>query len=522
MTPCSTAFTQSDIVSCSFSANSIEHPVIADGQIGQYYLLMTTNYSNQAGFITITMDPTSQGAIDCSGLRLNAFLDTNNNGNQDTGESNFPLGQFHYVVNSGSAHNVTSPTGLYTIYDINPANTYNASYTIDSSYTSMYALSTSAYSNLHVVTGAGVTTYNFPVTSLQNYDDLAITIIPMTSPRAGFIYKNKIVYANLGSQTMTGGTVNFTADAGTTITSVSQSGTTTTSNGFSYNFTNLMPFEIRTITVTMSVPPIPAVTIGQSLTNTASIYPTVDDIVLSNNTNSSTQTIIASYDPNDKTESHGDRILYSSFTSNDYLFYTIRFENTGTASAVNVHVEDVLDSKLDETSIKMVSASHNYILDRVGSNLTWKFNNIQLPVSVADTEIGKGYVTFKVKMKPGFSIDDIVQNTASIYFDNNPAIITNTFTTQFYSLLNNSDFNTLDFLLYPNPTSHFVQISLPNSAEMINNVTFYDVLGKSIKTITSISESQLSIDVSEMQKGVYFVEIQTENKTKMIKKLIIK
>ena len=522
VTPCSTAFTQSDIVSCSFSGNSIEHPVIANAQVGQYYLLMTTNYSNQAGFITITMDPTSQGAIDCSGLRLNAFLDTNNNGSQDTGESNFPLGQFHYDVNSGSAHNVTSPTGLYTIYDINPANTYNASYTIDSSYTSMYALSTSAYSNLHVVTGAGVTTYNFPVTSLQNYDDLAITIIPMTSPRAGFIYKNKIVYANLGSQTMTGGTVNFTADAGTTITSVSQSGTTTTSNGFSYNFTNLMPFEIRTITVTMSVPPIPAVTIGQSLTNTASIYPTVDDIVLSNNTNSSTQTIIASYDPNDKTESHGDRILYSSFTSNDYLFYTIRFENTGTASAVNVHVEDVLDSKLDETSIKMVSASHNYILDRVGSNLTWKFNNIQLPVSVADTEIGKGYVTFKVKMKPGFSIDDIVQNTASIYFDNNPAIITNTFTTQFYSLLNNSDFNTLDFLLYPNPTSHFVQISLPNSAEMINNVTFYDVLGKSIKTVNSISESQLSIDISEMQKGVYFVEIQTENKTKMIKKLIIK
>ncbi len=522
VTPCSTSFTQNDIMSCSYSVAGVEHPYITNGQVGQYYLLMTTNFSNQAGFIRITMDSTSQGAIDCSGMRLNAFLDSNSNGSQDAGESNFPLGQFHYDVNSGSVHNITSPTGVYNIYDINATNTYNVSYTLDPAYTSMYALTTSSYSNLHIVTGAGMTTYNFPVTSLQSYDDLAVTVVPMTAPRAGFIYKNKIVYTNLGSQTMAGGTVNFTANAGTTITAISQSGTTSTANGFSYNFTNLLPFEIRTITVTMAVPSIPTVTLGQLLTNSASINPTDGDIVLSNNTSSSTQAIIGSYDPNDKTESHGDKILYSSFTSNDYLFYTIRFENTGTSSAVNVSVDDALDAKLDETSIKMVSASHGYILDRVGSNLTWKFTNIQLPVSVADTEIGKGYVTFKVKMKPGFSAGDSVPNTASIYFDNNPAIITNTFTTQFVSLLSTANFNAVDFLLYPNPASHSVQISLPSATEMIDNVIVYDVLGKSIKSINTVSSNQLSIDVSELQKGVYFVEIQTENNIKMIKKLIVK
>lgn len=522
VTPCSTPFTQTDIVSCSFSGNAIEHPVIPNGQVGQYYLLMTTNYSNQAGFISITMDPTSQGAIDCSGMRLNAFLDSNNNGSQEMGESNFPLGQFHYDVNSGLVHNVTSPIGIYNIYDINATNSYNASYTLDPAYTAMYALTTSSYSNLHIVSGAGMTTYNFPVTSLQNYDDLAVTVIPLTAPRAGFIYKNKIVYANLGSQTMAAGTVNFSANAGTSITAISQSGTVGDASGFSFNFTNLLPFEVRTITVTMMVPAIPIVAIGQLLTNSASINPTVGDIVLSNNTSASTQAIIASYDPNDKTESHGDKILYSSFTSNDYLFYTIRFENTGTASAVNVHVEDALDAKLDETSVKMVSASHGYTLDRVGSNLTWKFDNIQLPVSVADSEIGKGYVTFKVKMKPGFNVADIVPNTASIYFDSNPAIITNTFTTEFYSLLSASNFDALDFLLYPNPSNQFVQITIPNATEMIDTVTLYDVLGKSIKVINKIASNPLTLDVSEIQKGIYFVEIQTESNSKMIKKLVVK
>ena len=76
--------------------------------------------------------------------------------------------------------------------------------------------------------------------------------------------------------------------------------------------------------------------------------------------------IINAYDPNDKTEAHGPEILHSSFTSNDYLYYTIRFENTGNASAINVRVNDVLNSMLDENTIRVESTSHPYILDRVG------------------------------------------------------------------------------------------------------------------------------------------------------------
>jgi uncharacterized repeat protein (TIGR01451 family) len=270
------------------------------------------------------------------------------------------------------------------------------------------------------------------------------------------------------------------------------------------------------------VPPIPAVSIGQLLTNSTSINPTIGDVVLGNNTNSSTQVVIASYDPNDKVESHGPEILYSSFTSNDYLYYTIRFENTGTASAIDISVNDILDAKLDETSVKMISSSHGYTLDRVANNLTWKFDNIQLPVSVADTEIGKGFITFKIKMKPGFSSGDVVPNTASIYFDSNPAIITNTFNTQFVSLLANASFETSEFLLYPNPASQMVQITLPNTGDSLESITLYDVLGKVVRQVGSISANQSTIDVSQMEKGVYFVEILTENNIKQIKKLVVK
>jgi uncharacterized repeat protein (TIGR01451 family) len=283
-----------------------------------------------------------------------------------------------------------------------------------------------------------------------------------------------------------------------------------------------MPFEVRTITVSMQVPTIPTVSAGQYLTNSASILPLTGDVVTENNSNTLAQIIVNAYDPNDKMESRGEEILFSSFTSNDYLYYTIRFENTGTASAINVRINDVLDAQLDENSIRMVSTSHpNYIMDRVGNNINWKFGNIQLPVSIANTNIGKGYVMFKIKPKPGFAVGDVIPNTASIYFDFNPAIVTNTFTTEFTALLNVDELENGDFVFYPNPTSDVVTITLKNGSDTISSISVYDVLGKQIVNIKASSISE-TIDLSSVNPGIYFVEVATENNSKVIKKLIVK
>ena len=506
-------------VSCSFSANNIEYPVIPNAVIGQYYKIMVTNYSNLPGFVRISELSTTVGAINCSGLRLNAFLDSNINGTQDSGEQNFPLGQFTYEVNNnGNIHNIISPSGVYNIYDGNLTNSYDLSYTIDSNYASLYNISTPTYSNVNA--GEGMTVYNFPITIVQSYVDLAVNIVPVSAPRPGFSYQNKIVYTNNGNQTMSG-TVTFTNDALVTITGNTQSGTTPTANGFTYNFTNLLPFETRTMTVTMQVPTLPTVAIGNLLTNTASIAPLTDDVVAENNSSSVSQIILGSYDPNDKMESHGEKILVSSFTSNDYLYYTIRFENSGTASAVNVRVNDVLDSKLDETSIRMISASHSYVLDRLDNNLNWKFDNIQLPVSVANTNTGKGYVTFKVKPRAGYAAGDIIPNTSSIYFDFNPAIVTNTFNTEFVLQLGLNEFENGDFVFYPNPASDIVTISLKNNGS-IANIVVYDLLGKMIlsqKPVTS--ESSQTINLLAISKGVYLLEVTTDSNLKVVKKLLV-
>ena len=520
-TACGPAFLNpATTVSCSFSPNFIEYPVIPNAVIGQYYKIMVTNYSNQAGYIRISELSTTIGAISCSGLRLNAFLDSNSNGTQDSGEQNFPLGQFTYELNNnGNVHNIVSPSGVYNIYDGNLTNSYDLSYTIDSNYASLYNVTTPTYSNVNPVEGMAV--YNFPVTVVQPYNDLAVNIVPINAPRPGFTYQNKIVYTNNGNQTIASGTLTFNNDALVTVIGNTQTGTTPTATGFTYNFTNLLPFETRTMTVTMQVPTISTVMIGGLLTNTASIAPLTGDVVSENNSSSVTQIILGSYDPNDKMESHGEKILVSSFTSNDYLYYTIRFENSGTASAVNVRVNDVLDSKLDENSIRMVSSSHPYVLDRVDNNLNWRFDNIQLPVSDANTNTGKGYVTFMIKPRAGYAAGNIIPNTSSIYFDFNPAIVTNTFNTEFVTQLGLNEFENGDFAFYPNPVSDMVTISLKNNGS-ISNIVVYDVLGKMIisqKPTGSVATQ--TMDLSAISKGIYLLEVTTDSNMKVVKKLMV-
>lgn len=506
-----------NIVSCSFSASPTEYPYIQNAQAGQYYLMMVTNFSNQNGFITINNLSTSTGVINCTGISFNAFLDANNNGTKDSGEINFPLGKFTYEKNdNGVVHNVIAPTGMFSIYDNVPTNSYDVSYVVNPSYAAMYNVNPSQFLNL-TPTGAGMTTYYFPVTSVQNYNDIGVAVVPFNAPRPGFNYINRIVYTNLGNQTIASGTVTFTKPAAVSIVSTNPA-TTSTPTGFTYNFTNLLPFEVRIIDVIMAVPTIPTVNAGDYLVSQASIVPTTGDVVLENNSNTLTQLVVNAYDPNDKIESRGPQILYSSFTSNDYLYYTIRFENTGNASAINIRVNDMLNSKLDETTLTMINSSHAYELDRVGRELNWKFNNIQLPVSVANTTIGKGYITFKIKPKPGYAVGDIIPNAASIYFDYNPAIITNTFTTEFVAALSAASFENEEFAIYPNPTNGIFTIQ-SQSNDPISEVKLYDLLGNQI-LVKKPTLSSVELDLTSYADGVYIVEVTSSQAIKTIKKVI--
>jgi uncharacterized repeat protein (TIGR01451 family) len=267
----------------------------------------------------------------------------------------------------------------------------------------------------------------------------------------------------------------------------------------------------------MQVPTIPTVALGDFLTNYCSISISNNDINTLNNASSLTQTIVGSYDPNDKSESHGGQVFATSFSPDDYLTYTIRFENTGTANAINVKVDDLLDTKLDENTVRTLNASHPFVLKRINNALTWRFDGIDLPPSIENDDVtGHGYIVFQVKPKSGFAIGDVIPNTAEIFFDFNPAIVTNTCTTEFVPLLGVNAFASDSFEYYPNPTSDLITFNLKNTSTNIENIEVMDVLGKTLLTKTN-HYSTAAIDLSSLSKGMYLVKVKAAGQEKTVK-----
>lgn len=494
----STNFTSSHLLTpTNIGANLVTKHATAKG---------TYNNTN----ISVNKSHTTQLLLS-TGAKLQAFLDINNNGIKENTEPFFTNGNFNISLNTVQS-TITSSTGLYYVYQSNPAVLYNLSYSVTGEYSAQYT-SLAVFNNINIPANSGITTYNFPITSIP-FSDLKVTVIPNgLPPRPGFSYKNFVLITNSGNTTIEAGTLTFTNNNVVSIVSTTPA-TTATATGFTYNYPSMAPQTTIFIEVKMLVPTIPIVSLGQNLTNSANISVPINDVNVNNNSNALTQTIVGSYDPNDKNEARGSKVLFAGFTANDYLTYTIQFENTGTFMAENVRIEDVLDTKLDETSVRMVSASHNYNLIRENNKLTWRFDGIGLPPSVVNTNIGHGFITFQIKPKTGFVLNDVISNLANIYFDFNPAIVTNTFTTTFVETLSNDRFESNNFSVYPNPTLSVLYLSNKNQNAEINAIEIFDLLGKKL---LSQKQSTNTIDVSGLQNGIYLLTIKTNNTVESMK-----
>ncbi|MBP5983675.1 MAG: T9SS type A sorting domain-containing protein [Fluviicola sp.] len=452
------------------------------------------------------------------GIKLIAFGDTNGNGIKDIGETSLNAGDFNYTINLGTTHNVASTTGEVILFEGNPLNSYYLSFTVNPSLSFAYATSTT-YSGVTVPISSGIVNYYFPITLLP-FDDLSVALNPSRGPVPGFQYLNLVVLKNEGTSPMSGETLTYTCDPRLTISGFFPAGTTpttSTTSNFTYTIPSGSPIPAGGIVVFYVQLQVPILgttfpgyspfALGDLLTNTVTVTAPSGDARPLNNTTTLIQDVRGSYDPNDIHEAHGEKILFNTFSSSDYLTYTIRFENTGTGNAINIKVDNILDPKLDPSTIRMVGASADYALYRTGNNLSWTFYGIDLPPSVSSTSyVGKGYLTYQIKPTAGYAIGDIIPNTANIYFDFNPAIITNTFNTEFTSDLSLSQFDNSLISASPNPTSDNITIE---SMETIQQIEIYNVLGEKVGHKAATSNT-VELSLENLEKGSYLLKIVSE------------
>lgn len=349
---------------------------------------------------------------------------------------------------------------------------------------------------------------NFCITPVDSHKDLEITLLPVTVARPGFTADYKIIFKNKGNIAQSGNVNLSFKDSVLDLMNANPGVSSQNSNNLSWNFNNLKPFETREITLTFKVnSPIqtPTVLNGDILNYTATINSSEVDEKPIDNTFALNQTVVGSYDPNDKTCLEGDVVTPALI--GEYVHYMIRFENTGSYAAENIVVKDMIDlSKFDIATLTPTSASHSYstkISD--GNKVEFIFENINLPFDDASND---GYIAFKIKTLPTLTVGDSFTNEANIYFDYNMPILTNK-ATSIFKTLGTQDFEFSSYFnIYPVPANNKLNLVTKHEIK-IQSISVYDILGQLLIAVTD-AKSVSDIDVSKLRSGNYILKITTD------------
>jgi uncharacterized repeat protein (TIGR01451 family) len=437
---------------------------------GTYYTLQGSNKYDGGNNGCETTDP----------IIPNMKFSITNNGTQSG----------YFIANASGNYNIPVSAGTHTI---TPVLEYPSYFNITpTSSTVSFPATSSPYLQ------------NFCVTANGIKHDLEIITIPTSDARPGYDATYEIIYKNKGNQTENG-TITFNFDD-TILDLVSTTPVLNNqqTNILTWNYNNLLPFETRTIKITLNVnshQETPPVNTGDILNLSATINPVSGDELPTDNTSTLNQEVVSSYDPNDKTCVQGSIINPNQI--GEYLHYIIRFENTGNYQAENVVVKDIIDNtKYDINSLQVIKTSHQAITKITDNKVEFIFEDINLPFQ--DT-FNDGFVVFKIKTKPTLSIGTSVSNTASIYFDYNYPINTNTETSTFQTL-SNTPFLKNEIMIYPNPSTGIFTINFNEEIEAASILVF-NILGKVVYNQSLNPEIQNQIDLTHLANGYYMAHI---------------
>ena len=343
--------------------------------------------------------------------------DLNSNG-CDVSDPVLPGVSIKLVSGAGTFFTTTDSTGKYAFY----TNTGNHTITVQPA--NAYFNISPASSVINFATTNNTQTFDFCLAPNGSHPDVDVTIIPQGAARPGFYTNYQVLVKNKGASALSGN-VSFNYADDKMIYANSNPAAIQTPGQLNWSYTNLLPQTAAVFNSQFVIYPPPVNNINDTLTFTAQVTPIAGDETPADNNFTLRQGVRGSYDPNDKASSEADTISLSHI--GDYMHYVIRFQNTGTDTAFNVVIKDILSAKLDWNSFQLIKASHSCVVNQSnGNKLEFIFQNIQMPDSTTNEPASHGFVAFKIKTLGSLMVGDSIKNTASIYFDFNLPVITNT------------------------------------------------------------------------------------------------
>lgn len=454
----------------------------------------------------------------CGNLYLKTYIDLNGNCVKDAGDY-WPLGTSTFQVDSAGIPIDTINVGTGTLY-----NTYGGPGTI---YT--YHILSSPFSSLTTACPiSGVINDTIPLsitsgyylrqkylgfhcTTTSGFDlDLHTTFQPALTGDAG----NKAnIYVFNSSCTSVPATVKFEFSPKYSFGAISPASTSYTVTGSSVTFDAgaVSGNAIKHFIVKLN--PVIALTVGDTINTKFTVTPITGDTDPANNVVVRCDNVIGACDPNRKSVTpNGD------ISGGTELEYILEFENDGNDLAYNIHILDTLSNHLDIGTFKGGISTHKMDilqLNNGSSNiLKFDFPNIMLPDTTHHpVEQCRGMVTFSIKAKSPLTPGTTIANRVGIYFDTNPAVMTNTVYSMvpFPTSLQNSHLMQVE--LYPNPVNNKFTLKTDGNEY---KATLYNITGQTISTY-NIMKNETQISTDQLTPGIYYVVLKGATGSKAIK-----
>lgn len=431
-------------------------------------------------------------------------------------------------ISVNSSH--VSPGGNYTKgygFSTNGVGDFNG--TIQESWLTNYQVSLpSIYAFIFPLSTCSPISYTFTTLPQTNVDfavqcadvDASVYIGSNGSVRPLIPFNLFPNVSNVGCDPVSG-TLKLVLDANVTYSAANSSNPATSVNGdtlyWSYsNLTNASSGAFwNSFFGGVQLTPNISVNIGDTLCFKVISDVPVNDINGLNNEMTLCLPVVNSYDPNVKAvepKGVGSEGFIAPTTSK--LRYTVHFQNTGTANAININIIDTLGANVISNTLKIIDASHTMVPEWLGSNIVkFKFNNINLPDSISNEPSSHGYVVFEIDMVQGLLPGTEIKNKVDIYFDFNAPITTNyalnTIEDPLFveELISNS--NGLQVNVYPNPMSDEVNFNVQNKGKTPERlqIKITDLSGKVMLEKSVNNTSLITLQRNQLIQGMYIYEI---------------
>lgn len=339
----------------------------------------------------------------------------------------------------------------------------------------------------------------------------------------GFQSLERLYVQNLGDQPESGELI-YVGDPQLTVISAASTYpialSSTSGDTMRFTYSNLPVAGFWELVIVSQVPSFLPLGTPVTACAQATINGATDDF-LANNLVCLLRPVTGAFDPNAKEFApfrSGDMHEGTIAPTDVELTYTLHFQNTGTAPAVNVVLRDTLQSALDPHTIASVVASHPCQLSiEEGNVLVARFDAIYLPDSSSDYLGSMGFLTFSIRRDPLLPVGTVIENRAGIYFDFNAPIMTNTVRSTIDEQTAIESIAGASFVssIAPNPVQDRLILSYELDRSSSVQVAWLNVLGECLEAPLSLGEQtagayQVELSTAHLPTGLYFLKIQHE------------